>query len=769
MVPRTQSALSSLDDIIASTSDSTLSAAEARVQELVTDVANNKQDTQATIQYARSTQGLNEIRTEWTRKRTELDGLSSVVEKRVSDLTDKQRQVAAIRDLWATASTPEGELPAALQDSVSRVQQSASEADIRLHASLDSLIPVQVNIATAGKDIDGILSSVDAAQKGLRNQIFALDSPPIWSAFRNGSYSSLRIQVSAATNRLRSRIVQFYNHYWSRLVGYLLFFIFLTAVLFWLPRAASRSEDHDDREKSGFLRYPIAVSAFISLILFAAFFPQAPLEVLRLAVLLLIVCSVILAARVFDRSLLRPVTAIASLRVMDTISANAAAGTLLQRIDTLLIAILASGVFTWLGYKGGAAIRELERRRWPVATVVCRISAVLLAFSVFTNIIGNVSLAEILLSGTLKAAYAGVIVYLFYTISRDLLFLYTNTKFSQRSRVIRYHRDLFVEKTTKIFRLICWIAWIVVLPASFQFAAEIFQAVGNFLRRSWSLGAVKISLQDILMFGIVLLLSTFLARVVRFFLEEELLPRTRVSDGAGKAGSRLLHYSLVFLGFFLALGAAGLDLSRLTLLTGAFGVGLGFGLQNVVSNFVSGIIISLERPMQVNDVIEVGTLLGTVREIGFRSSTVVTFDGAAVIVPNSELITKSFVNWSLTDRLRRGEIRIGVAYGTDPGRVLNLLREVVDSTQDVLKNPAPLITFETFGASSLDFTVRFWAYIDNLVTIRSQLNVAISERMQAEGISIPFPQRDVHVHLANGNESQSDLFERIQKGKTATS
>jgi small-conductance mechanosensitive channel len=139
-----------------------------------------------------------------------------------------------------------------------------------------------------------------------------------------------------------------------------------------------------------------------------------------------------------------------------------------------------------------------------------------------------------------------------------------------------------------------------------------------------------------------------------------------------QSGSRLIYITLVSLGLCLALAAAGVDLGRATLLTGAIRVGLGFALQNVVGNFVSGIIISLERPIQVGDTIEIGGLVGKVTAIGFRSTTVRTTDGAEVIVPNSELVGKSVVNWSLTDQLRRGELRVGVAYGTDPAWVLLL-------------------------------------------------------------------------------------------------
>jgi small-conductance mechanosensitive channel len=204
---------------------------------------------------------------------------------------------------------------------------------------------------------------------------------------------------------------------------------------------------------------------------------------------------------------------------------------------------------------------------------------------------------------------------------------------------------------------------------------------------------------------------------------------------------------VLILGIFFAFGAAGLELSKLTLLTGAFGVGLGFGLQNVVSNFVSGVILSLERPMKVGDIIEADNLSGEVSNIGIRSSTVRTFEGGDVVVPNSDLVTKSFVNWSLRDYLRRTDIPIRVAYGTDPRRVLEILHLLIESHAGVLEKPAPLITFDQFGENSLDFTVRFWSRLDTRVLIRSELNIQITSEFEKNGIVMPFPQRDLHLKL----------------------
>jgi potassium efflux system protein len=205
-------------------------------------------------------------------------------------------------------------------------------------------------------------------------------------------------------------------------------------------------------------------------------------------------------------------------------------------------------------------------------------------------------------------------------------------------------------------------------------------------------------------------------------------------------------------GFLFAIAAAGVEMNKLAILLGALGVGIGFGLQNIFNNLVSGIILAFERPIQEGDIIEVGELWGTVKEIGIRASTVFTFDGAEVIVPNGNLISKELINWTLTNQQRRVEVTVGVKYGTDTEKVLAILRKVAAEHKEILKEPAPLALFTGFGESSLDFRLLFWIpKADNRFIIHSELNVAVNNALKEAGIEIPFPQHDLHVRSVDSS------------------
>jgi small-conductance mechanosensitive channel len=206
-----------------------------------------------------------------------------------------------------------------------------------------------------------------------------------------------------------------------------------------------------------------------------------------------------------------------------------------------------------------------------------------------------------------------------------------------------------------------------------------------------------------------------------------------------------------------------MDFTRVALFAGAFSVGIGFGLQTVVNNFVSGLVLLFERPIQIGDMVEVGTLRGEVRRIGARSSTVRTFDGAEVIVPNANLISEPVVNWTLSDRRRRLDLEVGVAYGTDPEAVLELLQGVGEAHSAVLETPKAEALFLEFGDSSLNFRLRVWIpRFEEGFTIRSQLSVAINAALRDAGIQIPFPQRDLHVRSVESDVIRS-LDDRTQE------
>jgi small-conductance mechanosensitive channel len=258
------------------------------------------------------------------------------------------------------------------------------------------------------------------------------------------------------------------------------------------------------------------------------------------------------------------------------------------------------------------------------------------------------------------------------------------------------------------------------------------------LQADWSHGSVRISVGDLIAFFLTIYLAFVVSSIVRVVLEEEVFPRARLRPGLPYALTSLLRYAIIFVGFILAIAALGVNVDRITVLGGAFGIGVGFGLQNVVNNFVSGLIILFERPVRVGDAVQVGDVQGEVRRIGIRSSTVRTWDGAEVVVPNSMLVSEKVTNWTPIDRRRRVTIPVNVAYGSAPDEVLKVLAAVGQQTADLMAVPAPWPIFIGFGDHALRFELRVWTdRLDRVEGLRSELGMAVYAALRDAGIAIP--------------------------------
>lgn len=234
-------------------------------------------------------------------------------------------------------------------------------------------------------------------------------------------------------------------------------------------------------------------------------------------------------------------------------------------------------------------------------------------------------------------------------------------------------------------------------------------------------------------------------------IKAEIFSRFKLPRGIPGGISMLTRYTIIKIGFFLAISVVGVDLGKFGLLAGALGVGLGFGLRNIIENFVSGLIIIFERPIEVGDTVEIGDVFGNVEKIGIRSSTVKTFDGSEVIVPNGSLISNQVTNWTFSDRQRRMQLPVKVAFGNDPHKVLELLRKVAGKHAGVLEIPEPQAFFNGFGDNYLDFTLYYWVS-DNILQIKSEIALAVHDTIKDAGIDTPRPKGDFNLKFINAPE-----------------
>lgn len=262
-----------------------------------------------------------------------------------------------------------------------------------------------------------------------------------------------------------------------------------------------------------------------------------------------------------------------------------------------------------------------------------------------------------------------------------------------------------------------------------------------------SLGESKLTI------GLVLtLIGSFIALLIisewiRRLLVNKILPRYRIETGTRQSIGTIVKYILILAGLFSILQTNGVDLSAFGILAGALGVGIGFGLQNITNNFISGLIILFEQPIKVGDRIEVGDVSGDVIKISARSTMIVTNDNISIIVPNSQFIDSQVINWSHNDRNIRFNFPVGVAYKEDPEKIKKILIDAAKANPGVLNTPEPDVLFDSYGDNSINFILRVWSseYINRPQVLKSQLYYVIFRRFNEEGVEIPFPQRDLHL------------------------
>jgi len=278
--------------------------------------------------------------------------------------------------------------------------------------------------------------------------------------------------------------------------------------------------------------------------------------------------------------------------------------------------------------------------------------------------------------------------------------------------------------------------------------SEFIDLINKYLTKPlFTFGDNPVTIWMLLYFLLLLVFLFFGTGILKRWFVNKLLGRTSLDIGVRHAMGTIFRYVLIVIGFLLILQFLGVDLSGFTIIAGALGVGVGFGLQNITNNFVSGIIILFERPIKIGDRIEVGDVTGDVVKISMRSTMILTNDNISIIVPNSDFISSTVINWSHTERKVRFNIPVGVSYKSDPQSVKKILMEVAENNKGVLKDPPPDVLLNDYGDSSINFTLRVWTseYITVPKLLKSQLYYSAFEKFKEYGIEIPFPQRDIHV------------------------
>jgi potassium efflux system protein len=727
-----------------------LPAAMGELQDLLSETENRLKGTV-------STRTLEDLERRWSRQYNRIEGWQSTVNRRAHALDRDLETLQKLRASWYVTreNAREAGLQEALLDVVNESLRSIGEVEDRFGSRRSEVLTVQGQVDEAVEIVHDARDQIEKARNKTQLKLLNLDAPPLWELIIHPPPRAQHWRnIVAAREQTWRDLREFLVEYRNSLIAHAVLFLVLTVVLLLIKRRA-RAVELEGPELAASARVvsrPVSTAATLWLLLTLILFPQAPRLIDELVTLVLFIPLFrILPARVTARMpglLAALVVANVFGRFVEMLSYMSPLYRLALLLETLLCLtfVVASLRRTRAapGERPSAALRLIRIIQW--------IAILYLSAAAVSNVVGNVSFAGTVTRAVYLSAYLGLALYAIYYVVAGVVRLLLRSRFLRHLKMVRRHQQLILERILTLLRIGLFVLWLVSSLKAMQVFEPVFDAIVRVLTAQARFGDVGISLGGILSFAVTVWAAFILSRFLRFVLEEDVYPRLALPRGVPTAISIGVHYLLLLFGFFLALAATGADLGKTTILAGAFGVGVGFGLQDIVHNFISGLILIVERPVLPGDTVQIDTLYGEVKRIGLRSSTVRTWEGAEVIVPNGKLISSQVVNWTLSDRQRRLDIHVGVEYGTDPDRVIELLVEAGSRHPGLLEHPEPVALFVGFGDFTMDFQLRVWTAESGFLKIKSELTVAVNRALNDAGIRIPVPQRDLRVTMSGPGE-----------------
>lgn len=663
---------------------------------------------------------------------------------------DDAATLARKREIWsATRDSPGVQNgPTALRERISTLDGQFTRAEEALSGPLERHFRLGQRATTIEVEIEASARRVASAVSYSDRRLTRIDSPPLWQMDRDArrvgpsADQALGIEMTFVEDYVRAKR--------SFLRSYQVLELALLPLLIWLKLRLRNSGANDPQTQAAarVLNRPIASWALLVLSSVLVVESDAPILVHQVVLFLALVPVLrLLPPRVYE--VLGPWPYVISvLYLLDLAGSWIADHAVIHRWYLLGMSILLVGLLA-----GFLIFRRAQRnhaRPHSNVVVIARIGgwivALILAVAIVSNVVGNVTLSQMLVSAVIFSAYVGLVLYAGVHVANSLLHLAMRRRQQPHIRVSLQYGGEVLTGLTKLVRVVAVVGWLATTLDQLRILQPIQEMLRDVLTHPFGYGDISVTLGGILLFCFAVWLAAWIAKAVRVILSDDILPTVSLPRGVAHSIATLTYYALIFGGLLLALLAAGFNVGQLTIVLGALGVGIGLGLQGVVNNFVSGLILMFERPIQPGDIVEISGTAGKVREIGMRATTLATFDGGDVVVPNGTVLSEKLTNWTLTNMSRSFDVNVAVALKSETKLVFDLLLETVRSTPGVAAVPAPVVTFVGFVNGVLEFKVSAWTNdLAQLGKTRSDVTWRVHDALVGGGIEIPLPQRDLNL------------------------
>jgi small-conductance mechanosensitive channel len=727
---------------IASTDRTSLESAGSGLSNLTTEINARLVEDNRILAGNPSLELLHQLRTSL---QTFADGLSSSdqdLTQRATTLGNRIARLSQMNQIWQTTlqSAPQVDMPPAVLQRVQNVVDEIKKSQQTAQSDRAAVLTLQSNLLTEKARIQTDVAAIARAQSQALKDLLVRDGQPIWTApgtltseWQTQSGQTFASQWGAS----RAFVQRLPSSFVLHAIFVTLFAIFIQ----WLRRRVRKLTEikPELQQALPILELPVSTAFVLSTVLIPSVYLQAPHGIQVMMGTVVLVPTVLLLRRLLQRNLFPILYALVGLYFVTQLRVLAASLPVLARF-LFLVETLGGFVFlVWLLRSGAlaAAAAGTTRRFSRALRFIARIGLVIFPASILANALGYIRLAHLVGDLYVRSIFVAALFYVVIRVLEGFLIIGLQVRPLGALHAVQLHREMLHQRICRVLEFLALILWLNLVLNFFGLRNPLLAKIGEVLNANVAIGSIDISLGRILAFALAVWASFLMSKFVRFLLEADVYQHFRLERGLPYAISTVLHYSILLVGFFVALGALGIDLTKITILAGAFSVGVGFGLQNVINNFVSGLILLFERPIKIGDVIEIGGNVGEVRRIGIRACVIRTADGSEIIVPNGSLISNQVTNWTFSDRARAVEISVNILPGTDSQRVVEVLKTAAANYPGIAKEPAPQVYVISFTAGATTFQLRAWTdrYRD-WTQVRSDLAVAVNDALVREKIGI---------------------------------
>jgi small-conductance mechanosensitive channel len=596
--------------------------------------------------------------------------------------------------------------------------------------------------------LNNIQEKTKEAMEVVSSKVFYQNDLSFFDLLNENEFNTLGY-LQSAYNSIVDKIQElifFYTSYKSKLIifaivsFFIVNFVFLFNYLYKTKKLFVKESSYN-KKAYFFILHPFSTS-LISILLFDVFLFDIPEGVQHIQLLIILIPVFIIFQTQVTKNIAKYFYIYLFLYIFNMLVDNANGYPLDGRVFSILLSFMTM-IYIIVLYKNKVFYSIVTPGIARFINKLFIIYIFLLLSSIIADVYGATLLASNILKGVFISFYSSMIFYVLTLLLTGYIVILLRKRINSVAYNMVENFTANLERTIiNIIRYSMLFWWFLIISKSLGIYTYIIEYRDLVLALSWEVGNTTISVSSVLDFLIIIIGTWFVVKIVNIILQVEVFARIKFPRGIPTAITTVLNYMIVISGGIIALSSLGVTAEQFALVFGALGVGIGFGLRNIIANFISGIIMVFERPIQIGDTIEINNTSGKVQGIGTRSSTIKTFDGSEVIIPNADFIAKEITNWTLSDEYRRKTLSFKVELDSDIDKVLVIMKECAKNHKNTLSDPEPVATFLGFGEYYLEFKLYFWLN-ENLIVAPSDIAIDIYKTLQKEGIKMPLPKQQL--------------------------